>query len=78
MKIYASICHDLVLTHFWPKVVSWRFEISTDENPQCMHDTMAGYTIIFLHPYLTCVTSFDCSQYRLGVVVDDERRMDCQ
>ena len=31
MKIYALICHELVLTQFWPKVVSWRFEITTDE-----------------------------------------------
>ena len=31
MKIYALICHKLVLTQFWPKVVSWRFEITTDE-----------------------------------------------
>ena len=30
MKIYALICHNLVLTQFWPKVVSWRFEITTD------------------------------------------------
>ena len=30
MKIYALICHKLVLTQFWPKVVSWRFEITTD------------------------------------------------
>ena len=31
MKIYAYICHNFVLTQFWPKVVSWRFEITTDE-----------------------------------------------
>ena len=31
MKIYALICHKLDLTQFWPKVVSWRFEITTDE-----------------------------------------------
>ena len=31
MKIYTSICYNLVLTQFWPKVVSWRFEITTDE-----------------------------------------------
>ena len=31
MKIYAYICHNLVLTQFWPKVVSWRFEITADE-----------------------------------------------
>ena len=30
MKIYALICHNLVLTQFWPRVVSWRFEITTD------------------------------------------------
>ena len=31
MKIFALICHKLDLTQFWPKVVSWRFEITTDE-----------------------------------------------
>ena len=31
MKIYALICHKLDLTQFWPEVVSWRFEITTDE-----------------------------------------------
>ena len=31
MKIYTSICNNLVLTQFWPKEVSWRFEITTDE-----------------------------------------------
>ena len=31
MKIYALISHNLVLTQFWPKVVSWRFEKTTDE-----------------------------------------------
>ena len=31
MKIYALISRKLVLTQFWPKVVSWRFEITTDE-----------------------------------------------
>ena len=31
MKIYALICHKLDLTQFWPKVVSWRFEITTDD-----------------------------------------------
>ena len=31
MKIYALMCHKLVLTQFWPKVVSWRFEITTDD-----------------------------------------------
>ena len=30
MKIYALICHKLVLTQLWPKVVSWRFEKNTD------------------------------------------------
>ena len=30
MKIYALISRKLVLTQFWPKVVSWRFEITTD------------------------------------------------
>ena len=33
MKIYALICHEMVLTQFWPKVVSWRFEITTDDFP---------------------------------------------
>ena len=28
MKIYASISYNLVLTQFWLKVVSWRFEIT--------------------------------------------------
>ena len=31
MKIYALICHKLVLTQLWLKVVSWRLEITTDE-----------------------------------------------
>ena len=31
MKIYALICHKLDLTQFWPEVVSWRFEITTDD-----------------------------------------------
>ena len=31
MIIYALICHKLDLTQFWPEVVSWRFEITTDE-----------------------------------------------
>ena len=31
MKICSLICHKLVLTQFWPKVVSWRFEITNDE-----------------------------------------------
>ena len=31
MKIFTLICHKLVLTRFWPRVVSWRFEITTDE-----------------------------------------------
>ena len=26
MKIYSLICHKLVLTQFWPKIVSWKFE----------------------------------------------------
>ena len=34
MKIYAIICQKLDLTQFLPKVVSWRFEITTDENAQ--------------------------------------------
>ena len=33
MKIYALICHKLDLTQFWPKVVSWRFEITNDVLP---------------------------------------------
>ena len=35
MKIYAIICHKLVLTQFWSKVVSWRFEITTDVMRMC-------------------------------------------
>ena len=31
MKIYALICHKLDLTQFWPKLVSWRFDVTTDE-----------------------------------------------
>ena len=30
MNIYAFICPKLVLTQFWPKIVSWRFKITTD------------------------------------------------
>ena len=30
MKIYALIYHKLALTQLWPKVVSWRFEKTTD------------------------------------------------
>ena len=37
MKIYAIICHKLDLTQFWPKVVSWRFEIATDEIAEDSH-----------------------------------------
>ena len=31
MKIYAQICHELNLTQFWPKVVSWKFDITPDD-----------------------------------------------
>ena len=31
MKMYALIYHKLALTQLWPKVVSWRFEKTTDE-----------------------------------------------
>ena len=34
MKIYALICHKLDLNQFWPKVVSWRFDVTTDERPK--------------------------------------------
>ena len=29
MKIYTKICYNLILTHFWPKVVSWKFETTS-------------------------------------------------
>ena len=41
MKIYALICHKLNLTQFWPKVASWRFEITTDE-PKASQEGIGG------------------------------------
>ena len=53
MKIYALICQKLILTQFWPKVVSWRFEITTDEMCKDSHNTpltMKYYHLITLMP----------------------------
>ena len=64
MKIYALICLKLDLTQFWPKVVSWTFEINTDELSQsgCHQKKRKRCNIehpcvLFLQKIMNCVTT---------------------
>ena len=56
MKIYALICHKLVLTQLWPKVVSWRFEKTTDVLPV---STLKDSTWVFCTSYTHVCFDFE-------------------
>ena len=74
MKIYALICQKVVLTQFWPRVVSWRFEITTDvlalvgviKNP-----TLSGKSLPFYCFNIFMVVTPDPTFYYRQAVMDN-------
>ena len=45
MKVYTRIFYKWVLSQFWPKVVSWIFEITTDELCLCYSELQPANSI---------------------------------
>ena len=66
MKIGALICLKLDLTQFWPKVVSRRFEITTDETLETetrllfLNYTLRAQTTFYSFTVLRTASTADC------------------